>query len=199
MQFANGVVLAPDESFVLVAETGGSRINRVWLKGPQKGRQEVFADDLPGMPDNMSLGTDGLFWVALPSPSDARLKLVHRLPVMVRRMLARIPEELQPPELRSVLVMAFNADGQCVHFIEGGASALPCCHGRSAFISATANASPRLTSRGRSGTSRCCGQCVIRWLSRSDINSKASRSFERQTAPRAGAGCAGNSQPRPLP
>jgi sugar lactone lactonase YvrE len=119
MQFANGVVLAPDESFVLVAETGGSRINRVWLKGPQKGRTEVFADDLPGMPDNMSLGSDGLFWVALPSPSDARLKLVHRLPLMVRRMLARIPEELQPPELRSVLVMAFNADGQCMHFIEG--------------------------------------------------------------------------------
>lgn len=33
LQFANGVVLAPDESFVLVAETGGGKINRVWLTG----------------------------------------------------------------------------------------------------------------------------------------------------------------------
>lgn len=119
LQFANGVVLAPDESFVLVAETGASRINRVWLKGPRKGQKEVFAEGLPGMPDNMSLGSDGLFWVALPSPSDPRLKLVHRLPALVRRLLARIPDELQPPEIRRVLVLAFNADGECMRFIEG--------------------------------------------------------------------------------
>jgi sugar lactone lactonase YvrE len=119
LQFANGVVLSADESFVLVAETGGGRINRVWLQGPKKGQSDVFADDLPGMPDNMSLGTDGLFWVALPSAADARLKLVHRLPLAIRRAIARIPEKLQPAELRSFLAMAFNAEGQCVRFIEG--------------------------------------------------------------------------------
>ena len=118
LQFANGVVLSPDESFVLVAETGACRINRVWLTGARKGNTEVFADDLPGMPDNMSLGSDGLFWVALPSAADPRLKLVHRLPAMVRRIIARVPDELQPAELRSVLVMAFDADGKCVRFIE---------------------------------------------------------------------------------
>jgi sugar lactone lactonase YvrE len=31
LQFANGVALAPDESFVLVAETGGYRVRRYWL------------------------------------------------------------------------------------------------------------------------------------------------------------------------
>lgn len=119
LQFANGVVLAPDESFVLVAETGANRINRVWLKGPMKGSSEVFADQLPGMPDNMSLGSDGLFWVALPSATDVRLQLLHRMPTTVRRLAARIPEELQPAELRNVLVMAFDEAGRCIHFIEG--------------------------------------------------------------------------------
>lgn len=118
LQFANGVVLSPDESFVLVAETGACKINRVWLTGARKGESEVFADALPGMPDNMSLGSDGLFWVALPSAADPRLKLVHRLPARIRWLIARIPDELQPAELRSVLAMAFDVDGKCVRLIE---------------------------------------------------------------------------------
>lgn len=119
LQFANGVVLAPDESFVLVAETGACRIKRVWLKGPRAGKADVFADALPGMPDNLSLGTDGLFWLALPSAADPRLQLLHRLPSTLRRLIARVPDELQPAELRNVLIMAFDASGSCVHFIEG--------------------------------------------------------------------------------
>jgi sugar lactone lactonase YvrE len=119
LQFANGVVLAPDESFVLVAETGACKINRVWLKGAKKGQAEVFADNLPGMPDNMSLGTDGLFWVALPSAEDARLQLLHRLPLALRKAIAKIPESLLPAEQRSFLAMAFNSNGKCVRFIEG--------------------------------------------------------------------------------
>ncbi|WP_111655327.1 SMP-30/gluconolactonase/LRE family protein [Isoalcanivorax indicus] len=119
LQFANGVVLAEDESFVLVAETGANRINRVWLKGSKKGASEIFADNLPGMPDNMSWGSDGLFWVALPSAVDKRLQLLHRLPTVIRKLIARIPEKLQPADQRSVLFMAFNAAGECVHFIEG--------------------------------------------------------------------------------
>ena len=119
MQFANGVVLASDESFVLVAETGGSKINRVWLQGAKAGESEIFADNLPGLPDNLSLGSDGLIWVAMPSAADFRLKIIHRLPFIIRRLVARISEALQIAEMRNVLVMAFNTDGQCVHFVEG--------------------------------------------------------------------------------
>lgn len=118
LHFANGVVLSADESFVLVAETGACKINRVWLKGARKGQIDVFADQLPGMPDNMSLGSDGLFWVALPSATDQRLSMVHRLPFLIRRTIAKIPDELQPAEKRNFLVMAFDQHGNCVHFIE---------------------------------------------------------------------------------
>src|SRR5690348_5423680 len=51
LQFANGVALAPDESFVAVAETGACRVSRVWLRD---GRPDVFVDGLWGFPDNIS-------------------------------------------------------------------------------------------------------------------------------------------------
>src|SRR5215217_9137860 len=35
LYFANGVAVSPDQSFVLVAETGKYRIRRVWLKEPK--------------------------------------------------------------------------------------------------------------------------------------------------------------------
>lgn len=119
LQFANGVVLAPDESFVLVAQTGGGKINRVWLKGAKAGQHDMFADNLPGLPDNLSLGSDGLIWLAMPSATDFRLKIIHRLPTIVRRLIARLSEMLPVAEMRNVLLMAFNTDGECVHFVEG--------------------------------------------------------------------------------
>ncbi|KAK9845730.1 hypothetical protein WJX81_000750 [Elliptochloris bilobata] len=64
--FANGVALAPDESYVVVAETLGARLLRVWLRGPKAGKTEVFADNLPGLPDGLSRASSppGAFWVA---------------------------------------------------------------------------------------------------------------------------------------
>jgi sugar lactone lactonase YvrE len=35
MWFANGVALAPDESYAVVAETLHARLLRVWLRGPK--------------------------------------------------------------------------------------------------------------------------------------------------------------------
>jgi sugar lactone lactonase YvrE len=118
LYFANGVVLSADESFVLVAETGAARVRRYWLKGPRRGRLETFADGLPGLPDNMCLGSDGLFWIALPTASDPRLSAVHRLPRLLRSQVKRIPEPLQPRETRRALFVALDADGNGRHFFE---------------------------------------------------------------------------------
>src|SRR6185295_11226442 len=52
--FANGVALSPDQSFVLVNETGLYRVLKVWLTGPKQGQREVFIDNLPGFPDGIS-------------------------------------------------------------------------------------------------------------------------------------------------
>ena len=119
LHFANGVILAPDESFVLVAETGARRIQRYWLKGAKAGKAEIFIDNMPGMPDNLSLGSDGLYWCALPGIADPRLELIHRLPTPIRKLITNLPESIQPEEQRNALMIAFNSEGRYIHYYEG--------------------------------------------------------------------------------
>lgn len=38
---------------------------KVWLKGEKADKAETFIDNLPGCPDNIRLGSDGHFWIAL--------------------------------------------------------------------------------------------------------------------------------------
>jgi sugar lactone lactonase YvrE len=70
------MALAPDESFLLVAQTAGYDILRIPLTGPAAGRPGPFASNLPGLPDNMTAAGDGIYWVAFPSP---RLPLIDRV------------------------------------------------------------------------------------------------------------------------
>jgi hypothetical protein len=37
----------------------------MWLKGEKSGQAESFVDNLPGGPDNIRLGSDGSFWIAI--------------------------------------------------------------------------------------------------------------------------------------
>jgi sugar lactone lactonase YvrE len=117
LEFANGVALSATGDFVLVAETGAYRIRRVWLHGDRAGTDEVFVDNLPGFPDNLSTGPDGLFWVALASPRDPRLDLLARRPA-VRRLVWALPEWLTP-ERRTVWVQALDGSGAVVHDLQG--------------------------------------------------------------------------------
>lgn len=69
LQFANGLALSADESFLVVAETGARRLTRYWLTGEKAGRSEPFVENLPGMPDNVwRAAPDGPVWVSLAGP-----------------------------------------------------------------------------------------------------------------------------------
>src|SRR5688500_19707059 len=68
LYFANGVAVSPDQSFVLVAETGKYRIRRVWLNPPNTDKNDVFIDNLPGFPDGISANGRDKFWLALVTP-----------------------------------------------------------------------------------------------------------------------------------
>jgi sugar lactone lactonase YvrE len=119
LEFANGVALAADGSYVAVAETGACRLQRVWLTGERAGRSEVFVDGLSGYPDNIALGSDGLVWVALPSPRTPVLTAVQRMPAPVRRAVSTIPERMQPRPQRTVSVVALDDDGRVVRELRG--------------------------------------------------------------------------------
>ncbi|MGB3885946.1 MAG: SMP-30/gluconolactonase/LRE family protein [Gordonia sp. (in: high G+C Gram-positive bacteria)] len=117
LQFANGVVLGPHDQYVLVAETGASRISRYWLTGDAAGTSDVFLDGLGGYPDNMSIGSDGLLWVALASPRNSVLEGIFRLPTRARKVLARAPQSLGPTAEEIIWVQAYTFDGALVHDI----------------------------------------------------------------------------------
>jgi sugar lactone lactonase YvrE len=123
LAFANGVALAADGSFVCVAESGGRTVVRLWLAGEQAGTTDLLAENLPGYPDNIALGTDGLIWVTIASPVDGLVELIkHRMPVLVRKLVTRIPQALQPQPQRTARVQAYDDTGRLVHDIDADAS-----------------------------------------------------------------------------
>ncbi|MET7903210.1 SMP-30/gluconolactonase/LRE family protein [Streptomyces sp. NPDC005355] len=112
LQFANGVALAPDESFVAVAESGARRISRYWLTGPRTGKDDTLIPDLPGYPDNLSRGADGVFWVALAGPREHAVDVLHHASPALRRAAWTAVKRLHPRPRPTVRVLAIRPDGQ---------------------------------------------------------------------------------------
>ncbi len=114
LQFANGVALSDDESFLLVAETAAYSLSRYDLTGPAVGAWTVLADNLPGFPDNISRGSGGITWVAIASPRDRTLDfLLPRAPV-VRKVASGLPDMLQPGPRRTAWVLGIDDTGEIV-------------------------------------------------------------------------------------
>lgn len=118
LAFANGVALAADEFSVFVAETRGRTVVRLWLTGPRAGQRGHLVTDLPGYPDNISRGTDGLIWVTVASPVDALVERLGSAPMTLRRAVTKIPDALQPKPRQTIRVQAFADDGALVHDLD---------------------------------------------------------------------------------
>ena len=114
LRFANGLVRARDGQSLVVAETAGRRLLRLWLAGPRAGASEVIAE-LPGFPDNLGADEDGLIWVAFASEPNPALESLHKLPLFLRRLAARLPESMQPKPSRVAWVAAYDESGACAH------------------------------------------------------------------------------------
>lgn len=90
IHFANGIVLSPDEDYLIFAECLRFRLHKYFLKGPKagtiifpihcvikhylriifshcSGNTEIFLDGLPGSPDNLNFSPEGNILVALVS------------------------------------------------------------------------------------------------------------------------------------
>ena len=114
LYFANGVTATADESAVVFAETMGRRLSKYWLTGPQAGTVTPLAVHLPGMPDNISTGSDNRIWVAMVTPvNKAAEGLMLRAP-WIRKLIWRLPERLQPKIQPEIWVVGFDADSGAV-------------------------------------------------------------------------------------
>ena len=118
LAFANGVALAADESFVAVAETGARTVVRWWLTGERAGTRDHLVTDLPGYPDNIARGSDGLIWVSIASPTDPVIERLQRAPLPLRKAATRVPERLQPAPKRTIRVQAYDEVGTLVHDVD---------------------------------------------------------------------------------
>lgn len=117
LYFANGVAISPDQQFVLVVETGSYRVRRYWLAGSKAGETDILIDNLPGFPDGITTGSNGVFWIALATPRNALLDGLMPLP-FARRMIMRLPAFLQPKPARYSFVLGIDAAGEIVHNLQ---------------------------------------------------------------------------------
>jgi len=114
LSFANGVAVAPDNSYVLVSETSAGRIRRFWLSGPNAGSDDFFVQGLPGTPDNLFIDDHGLIWVGMAGIRDANIEALSS-GTFWRRVLGGFPPSLFLPKTKHAFLLAFDADGQVVH------------------------------------------------------------------------------------
>lgn len=125
LYFANGVALSQAEDFVLVNETYRYRITRLWLTGERAGRTDVFAENLPGIPDGISSNGRGTFWVAMYTVRNAQADALHPSPFM-KRQLAKMPRAFWPKPQRQGMVFAFDEEGRLLRtFQDAGGEKVP--------------------------------------------------------------------------
>ena len=121
LQFANGVALAPDESYVLVNETGAYRVTRLWLKGDKAGTRETFVDNLPCFPDNLTFNGKDRYWVACPVPRDPLIDRFADNP-FVRTVMARALTFIKMPLPHQSMALAFDLQGKLVENLQYNAA-----------------------------------------------------------------------------
>ncbi len=115
LHFANGIALGPDEEYLLVNETSEYRVTRYWLKGEKAGTHDVFIDNLPGLPDNISFNGTDRFWLALVSPRDSLLdKTLVEGNEWLRKVIYRLPKFLQPKPRMYAFALGLDLNGKVI-------------------------------------------------------------------------------------
>ena len=130
LDYANGVALAADESYVAVAESGACTVVRQWLTGAKAGTRDYLVPELPGYPDNIARGSDGLIWVTIASPPNGWPSGSASVPIGSAAPPAKVPTNLQPQPKPCVRVQAYDDAGTLVHDLDLPADRLRLRHRR---------------------------------------------------------------------
>ncbi|MCK0177409.1 MULTISPECIES: SMP-30/gluconolactonase/LRE family protein [Mycobacteriaceae] len=65
LEFPNGMVITPDGSSLIVAESTGRRLTLFPLEDGRLGPRRVFADGLAGPPDGLAIDAEGGVWTSM--------------------------------------------------------------------------------------------------------------------------------------
>jgi sugar lactone lactonase YvrE len=119
LYFPNGVALSPDESCLLFNETSLYRVSCYWLSGSKAGQMEVFIDNLPGFPDNITFNGKDTYWVALFSGPKARASLDPLLPYpYLRKVLWHLPGLLTAGSAGEGYILGLDLNGNVIHNLQ---------------------------------------------------------------------------------
>ncbi len=110
LNYANGVAISKDGSFLLIAETSEYRILKHWLSGELQGTTEVLIDNLPAFPDNIKSGLNGRFWIGFAAPRNQLLDKLSDKP-FARKIIQRLPAAVRPKAEPFSHIIAVNGDG----------------------------------------------------------------------------------------
>jgi sugar lactone lactonase YvrE len=114
--FANGVAVVEDGNAVLFASSTRHRIDRYWLSGPKAGQREAFLENLPGYPDNLTVDSSGLHWIALASPRVGFMDILMQRFVFARQLFGALPREWLPTG-DVTWALAVNGEGRVAHSV----------------------------------------------------------------------------------
>jgi sugar lactone lactonase YvrE len=110
LYFANGLTQTADGSALVFAELQARRLMKYWLTGPTAGTVTPLSEHLPGMPDNLSTGADGRIWCAFFTPANPLADKLAKGSPLVRKLIWRMPDRLQPKADMTVWAVAFDSD-----------------------------------------------------------------------------------------
>jgi sugar lactone lactonase YvrE len=117
LNFANGVALAHDQSYVLVNDMASYRVVKYWIKGHKQGQYEVIIDNLPGFPDNITTGLDNRFWISLITPRNKDLDRLSNYPFL-RKVATRLLPIYHPKVDPYAHIIAINGEGSVLQNLQ---------------------------------------------------------------------------------
>jgi sugar lactone lactonase YvrE len=119
LYFPNGIAFGPNAAYLLFNETSMYRIRRLWLTGDRAGQADLFIDNLPGFPDNISFDGEDTFWIALAGGPHFRAMLDPLLPhPFLRKIMWRIPGLFSATSTGEGYVLGLDVQGSVTHTLQ---------------------------------------------------------------------------------
>ncbi|KAK9990028.1 hypothetical protein SO802_025013 [Lithocarpus litseifolius] len=121
LYFVNGVVVTPDQNYVIFCETPLRRCRKYHIQGKEKGRVEKFIEHLPGMPDNILYDGDGQYWIGLATSLTLQWDIAFRYPFIRKVLLIMEKYIVRPPMEKNGGVVAIDLAGNPIaHYFDPG-------------------------------------------------------------------------------
>ncbi|MFC0625638.1 SMP-30/gluconolactonase/LRE family protein [Kribbella deserti] len=117
LAFPNGVTLSADGNTLFFVETAGYRLLKLDLTTEGARPEQMLM--LPGLPDNISTGSDGLIWIAIGSPRNALLDFLLDKPPALRKVIWALPDAVKPKAASVIDIQAYDETGRLVHDLRG--------------------------------------------------------------------------------